>query len=147
MKVDSRLRELRRWWEFAALYEQLSQRHCEAASPKDWKPKHSAQPADDSALPLQDNSISLQNTATITPPNPTNLSNTATSAAENPSEKQPEEKIDNQSKSGRQGNGSRQNQIKRQREWVYLSHYIAINGLNHCILSLVKMMVVSQTLL
>ncbi|WP_131669173.1 hypothetical protein [Psychrobacter pygoscelis] len=132
MKVDGRLRKLRRWWEFAALYEQLSQRHCDAASPKDWTTKHSAQLTDDSALPLQDNSTSLQNTATITPANPTNLSstNTATSTVENPLKKQPEEKIDNQSKSGRQGNGNRQNQTKRQREWVYLSHYIAINGLN-----------------
>lgn len=32
--------------------------------------------------------------------------------------------------SGKQGSGSRQNQSKRQREWIYLCHYIAINGLN-----------------
>lgn len=30
----------------------------------------------------------------------------------------------------RGGGGSRQNQIKRQKEWIYLCHYIAISGLN-----------------
>ena len=115
--------ELRRWWEFSALYEQLSQRHCDVISPKDWTTRRSAHLAENSDFPLH-NSIFLQDTATTTPSNFTNLANTNDPASA------PEEKIDDQIKYGRQGNGSRQNQIKRQREWVYLSHYIAINGLN-----------------
>lgn len=109
---------MRRWWEFTALYKQLSQRHCDLVSVRNRSYDASEPRPKPPYLSAQSTNAPFQTTST------TKFSevDTATTAEL--------ESNDSYNKYGRQGSSSRQNQSKRQREWVYLSHYIAVNGLN-----------------
>lgn len=118
----------RRWWEFSELYRQLSQHSISASS---YQIQHSSYlPSDPYAARLHPTSLSwvsterlVSNLSSYNQSNTLNSShrlNTLKSNLNNSSQITP--KLINSS--------SRQNQIKRQREWVYLSHYLAIEGLD-----------------